>query len=80
MEVEYRRCCGIDAHQASFAACVSIKTESESREEKRQYGRNTADILAFADWLHGLGVTNVAMEATGAYWKPFSCRHFRSGS
>lgn len=70
MEVEYQRCCGIDVHQASFTACVSIKTESESRKEKRQHGTNTADILAFADWLHELGVTHVAMEATGVYWKP----------
>jgi len=70
MKVEYQRCCGIDVHQASFTACVSIKTESESRKEKRQYGTNTADILAFADWLHELGVTHAAMEATGVYWKP----------
>jgi transposase len=30
----------------------------------------TADLLALRDWLRGLGVTHVAMEATGVYRKP----------
>jgi transposase len=30
----------------------------------------TAELLALRDWLQGLGVTHVAMEATGVYWKP----------
>jgi transposase len=29
-----------------------------------------ADLLALRDWLRELGVTDVAMEATGVYWKP----------
>ena len=28
-----------------------------------------AELLALRDWLKGLGVTHVAMEATGVYWK-----------
>ena len=30
----------------------------------------TADLLALADWLAEGGVTHVAMESTGVYWKP----------
>jgi transposase len=30
----------------------------------------TGDLLGLRDWLKGLGVTHVAMEATGVYWKP----------
>jgi transposase len=30
----------------------------------------TCDLLALADWLMGFGVTHVAMESTGVYWKP----------
>jgi transposase len=30
----------------------------------------TRDLLALADWLMGFGVTHVAMESTGVYWKP----------
>jgi transposase len=27
-------------------------------------------LKALAKWLKGLGVTHVAMESTGVYWKP----------
>jgi transposase len=30
----------------------------------------SADLLALSDWLAAAGCTHVAMEATGAYWKP----------
>jgi transposase len=30
----------------------------------------TADLLALGDWLEAGGVTHVAMESTGVYWKP----------
>ena len=30
----------------------------------------THDLKKLADWLHTLGVTHVAMESTGVYWKP----------
>ncbi len=30
----------------------------------------TDDLLALADWLAAGGVTHVAMESTGVYWKP----------
>ena len=30
----------------------------------------TADLLALGDWLADGGVTHVAMESTGVYWKP----------
>ena len=30
----------------------------------------TQDLLLLADWLTSLGVTHVAMEATGEFWKP----------
>jgi uncharacterized protein (TIGR03067 family) len=30
----------------------------------------TADLLALSDWLAEAGVTQVAMESTGVYWKP----------
>jgi hypothetical protein len=30
----------------------------------------TADLLALADWLSSLGVTHVALESTGVYWRP----------
>src|SRR5438094_4228282 len=33
-------------------------------------GTMTRDLLAMADWMAAQGVTHVAMESTGVYWKP----------
>jgi transposase len=46
------------------------ETKGKSRQEKRMFGTFTQDLLAFSDWLRGCGVTHVAMESTGVYWKP----------
>ena len=37
---------------------------------KRRFGTTTAQVAELAEWLADLGVTTVAMEATGVYWKP----------
>jgi transposase len=37
-------------------------------ESVRRFGCFTADLEALADWLAGLGIRVVAMEATGVYW------------
>jgi transposase len=31
---------------------------------------SSAGLLALSDWLRSCGVTHVAMESTGVYWKP----------
>jgi len=36
----------------------------------RRFSTATPDLLELADWLAAQGVTHVAMEATGIYWKP----------
>ncbi len=33
------------------------------------FGSTTPDLIALRDWLKGLDITHVAMEATGVYWK-----------
>ena len=40
------------------------------RIERRRFGTMLADLPALAAWLVSLGVTHVAMESTGVYWKP----------
>jgi transposase len=70
MDVVHARCCGIDVHQARLAVCVSIKEEGKSEKYKLCCGTTTAELLRLSDWLHEHGVTHVAMEATGVYWKP----------
>lgn len=70
MEVVHARCCGIDVHQATLAVCVSIKESGTTEKHKLRCGTTTGELLRLADWLHQHQVKQVAMEATGVYWKP----------
>jgi transposase len=70
MEVVYPCCCGLDVHKASITACVLWADRGRARREKRRFGTFTRDLLELGDWLRACGVTHVAMEATGVYWKP----------
>jgi transposase len=57
---------GLDVHKTVIVATVLTPTVSETR----SFGTLTPELLALADWLQSCGVTHVAMEATGVYWKP----------
>lgn len=70
MEVVNQRCCGLDVHQASVCACVTIKVGRKSVKHKSRFSTNTEDLRTLVEWLQQYGVTVVAMEATGVYWKP----------
>src|SRR5438046_9967719 len=62
---------GLDVHKATVVACVRTATAGgKVRREVRTFGTMTDGLLALADWLAGAGVTHVAMESTGGYWKP----------
>jgi len=71
MRVVYERCCGLDVHQASIAACALSRDKCGHRQEETQrFGTMTADLLDLAAWLKQRGIQHVAMESTGVYWKP----------
>jgi transposase len=71
MRVVYERCCGLDVHKASVVACALVSADAgPARKEVRTFGTTTDEVVALADWLAGLGVTRVALEATGVYWQP----------
>lgn len=70
MEVRYERCCGLDVHKRSIAACCVFTEGKEVRKEVRSFGTMTDDLLALSDWLAGHGITHVALESTGSFWKP----------
>jgi hypothetical protein len=70
MEVLHARCAGIDVHKKQVKVCVRVARGDQVRREVREYGTATGELLAMADWLGTEGVTHVAMEATGPYWKP----------
>jgi len=44
--------------------------QGRGRKLKKRFGTFTHDLLQLADWLQECGVTHVAMESTGVYWKP----------
>ena len=70
MTVLYERCCGIDVHKAMLVACVICQRDGQISKQIRQFSTLTPALLELSDWLTSLGVTHVAMESTGVYWKP----------
>ena len=71
MQRVVEQCCGLDVHKRSVAACVRITSADGQREEHVQtFGTTTKEVLALRDWLEAYGVTHVAMESTGVFWKP----------
>jgi transposase len=66
MEVVVERCCGLDVHKKSVVACL----RSGEHEQVRSFGTVTRELLRLLGWLQGEGVTTLAMESTGSYWKP----------
>jgi transposase len=71
MERLNERGCGLDVHRDTVAACVRVPGVKGPREQHvRTFGTTAADLLTRRDWLEAHGVTHVAMESTGVYWKP----------
>jgi len=70
MDVIYECVCGLDVHSGSVQACVRRLRAGRIDAEVRSFGTMTRDLLALADWLAAEGVTHLAMESTGVYWKP----------
>jgi transposase len=70
MEVLHPHCAGLDVHKDTAVACVRHMANGEVRREVRTFKTTTKQLLALSDWLAGEGCTDLAMEATGVYWKP----------
>jgi transposase len=69
MEVLYPRCAGLDVHKDSVVARIRCVSEP-LHDEVRTFATNTSALMQLNEWLSTYGVTHVAMEATGVYWKP----------
>ena len=71
MQVVHQRCAGLDVHKKSITVCRMIPDgQGGWQKDIRKFGTMTDELLALADWLGAGGVTHVAMESTGVYWKP----------
>ena len=70
MEVIVERCAALDVHKDTIMAAVRLPGEKgKRRSELRQFRTWTSSLRELRSWLVGHGVTQVAMEATGVYWK-----------
>ncbi|HYB43067.1 MAG TPA: IS110 family transposase [Candidatus Methylomirabilis sp.] len=70
MQQVIERVSGLDVHKKTIAACIRVPGPSGARVQQVQsFGTTAAEVLALSDWLAAHGVTDVALESTGTYWK-----------
>jgi transposase len=59
--------CGLDVHEKTVVATI----DGEGiRRETRTFDTFTSSLNELRSWLKQYGITHVAMESTGVYWKP----------
>jgi len=61
------RGCGIDVHKKVIVATIQ---GTGIKETTKTYNSFTESIEEMRDWLKSEGITHIAMESTGVYWKP----------
>ena len=67
----FERVAGLDVHKAQVTAAVRVPDSRGGRlQDVAEFKTTVQGLLALRDWLTAHGVTHVAMEATGVYWKP----------
>ena len=59
--------CGIDVHQDLIVASIR---KSADEVDTREFEAYTSSLTSLREWCKSEGVTHVAMESTGVYWKP----------
>jgi transposase len=67
------RVAALDIGKAEVVCCVRVPHPAGSGrrvQEVRTFTTMTRSLQAMGDWLAGLGVTRIVMEATSDYWKP----------
>jgi transposase len=70
MQILFSACAGLDVHKEKVVVCVRRFVGSRLVEEFRTFRTETNAIMEMGDWLSNLGVTHLAMESTGVFWKP----------
>src|SRR5712691_565095 len=70
METVVERPAALDVHKEQVTVCVRVPGKSRRREEHvAEFKTTMQGLLALRDWLKVYGVTQVAIEASGVYWK-----------
>ena len=71
MRIVFQNVAGLDVHKKTVVAAIIVQQADESwHQERKTFGTMTVELLELSDWLIEQGVTHVAMESTGEYWKP----------
>jgi transposase len=71
MQVLYDRCAGLDVHKKTVIVTTLLtQPDGSTQKQTRTFSTMTADLLALEEWLSALGITVVALESTGVYWRP----------
>jgi transposase len=71
MEALLTHCAALDVHKASVQAChITPDDTGKPQVTERKFTTFTGDLLVLRDWLKEAGVTHVALESTGSYWRP----------
>ena len=71
METVVERPAALDVHKERVTACVRVPAGGGGREQQvAEFKTTVQGLLALRDWLTAHGATQVAMEASGVYWKP----------
>jgi transposase len=70
MEVLYPHCAGLDVHKDSVVACVRHMVDGKVTTTVKTFRTTTRELITLSEWLSEEGVSHIAMEATGVYWKP----------
>ena len=71
MNIVYERCAGVDVHKKNVLVCAITPDQQGQRHKERcPCSTMMPDLLRMCQWLESLGVTHVAMESTGSFWKP----------
>ena len=54
-----------------YACILVLENNGKKKQAVRSFGAMTAEFLKLGEWLRESGVTHVAMEATGAFWRRY---------
>src|ERR1700757_433903 len=70
MEVLVDRGAGLDVHKETVTVCVMATEGRKVVKTLQRYSTFHRGLVVMRDELTQMAVTDVAMEATGEYWKP----------
>ncbi|WP_335872472.1 IS110 family transposase [Bacillus sp. 2205SS5-2] len=71
MDVLLSHCAGMDIHQKEIVVCsLTGNHEDATEKETKTFSTLTKSLFELLKWLEEKGITHIAMESTGIYWKP----------